>query len=140
MKYDEPVTFGARGTAKTLSPVGFDFSDTVTSWTTIQHCSLEASLPIPRQDISLEIDAFPFVTDSITSQQLFVYLNGLFVGFHTFADRHLLKCPVSRSAISSRSTVLSLVIPTAVSPNSLGLSSDLRLLGLSFFSISFASK
>ena len=140
MKYDEPITFGARGSAKTLSPEGFDFGDDVTSWTVIQQCSLSVALPIPRQDITLEIDAFPFVTDKIQAQQLFVYLNGLFVGFHTFTDRHTLKCPIARSAVSSRSTVLSLVIPTAVSPNSLGLSSDLRKLGLAFFSISFASK
>lgn len=142
MNYNELLTFGRKGNAKDLTSTGIDFTDDASiSWTIQQQCTIEFSLPIPRQDVMLEIDAFPFISvEKVESQQVFVYLNGLFQGFHTFRDRETVKFPIIRSAISSRSTLLSLAIPTAVAPKNLNLGNDLRALGLAFFSMSFMSK
>jgi hypothetical protein len=68
---------------------------------------------------------------------LFVYVNGLFQGFHTFRGTTTMAIPIRRHAITSRSTRIQFVLPTAVSPNSLGLSADLRELGLAITEMRF---
>jgi hypothetical protein len=86
------------------------------------------------------MDAFAFShPGKVENQQLFIFINGLFQGFHLFRDRETKAFPITRSAISSRSTLLSFVLPAAITPHSVGLSDDLRSLGLAFFSITFKS-
>lgn len=139
LQYNEPVTFGKSGTFAQLSPVGFDVSeDNRQSWTVAQSCEFQASLSIPRQDIAFFIEATPFtVQGRISDQSLFIYVNGLFQGFHTFRGSMVMQIPIRRHAITSRSTRIQFVLPNAVSPSSLGISSDLRELGLAIKEMRF---
>ena len=108
------------------------------SWTVQQSCEFEASLSIPRQDIAFFINATPFqIPDKISAQSLFVYVNGIFQGFHTFRESALIQIPIRRHAITSRSTRIQFVLPNAVSPQSFGTSRDIRELGLAITEMRF---
>ncbi len=86
----------------------------------------------------LFIDATPYtVQDRISAQTLFIYVNGLFQGFHTFRGNMVLQIPIRRHAITSRSTRIQFVLPNAISPKSMGLSADLRELGLAITAMRF---
>lgn len=139
LQYNEAITFGKSGSFAQLSPIGFDLSEAgPLSWTVQQSCEFQASLSIPRQDIAFFINATPFqVPNSASAQSLFIYVNGLFQGFHTFRGSSVVEIPIRRHAITSRSTRIQFVLPNAVSPNSLGISGDLRELGLAITEMRF---
>jgi hypothetical protein len=143
IRINEPITFGRHGTAKGLNCTGIDFSDEGNeSWTTAQFAELEIQLPFVRQEIFLQLEAAPFVFPGvISSQRVFIFLGGLFVGYWTLAGHGVRKFPVNRSSIAPhRGTRLGLVIPTATSPESLKISEDMRELGLYLTSIVFGSE
>lgn len=139
ISYNEPITFGRNGSAQGLSCIGIDFSeDGSQSWTSAPVAELDIQLPFARQDIALEIDATPFLIDRrVTVQDVFVYTGGLFTGFAKLTGHMVLTFPLNRSTLSGRSTRLAMVIPTAVSPRSLGLSQDERELGIYLNAITF---
>jgi hypothetical protein len=141
MEYDDPIGFGASGSASKLSTIGFDLSEVRPySWTVRHCCELEVPLPMPRQSVGLSIDAAPFLADGkIASQQLFVYVNGLFQGFHLFHGSETPIMRISRNAITNRPTRVQLVIPTAISPKALGLGGDMRDLGLYMTTLTFVT-
>jgi hypothetical protein len=141
MDYDQPVSFGPDGDVGKLSPTGFDLTEEgPSSWTVRQCCELEIPLQMPRQNIGLSIEASPFLAKGkISAQQLFVYINGLFQGFHLFHAPETVTFRVSRNAITNRPTRVHLVIPTAISPKALGLGGDMRDLGLAVTTLSFFS-
>jgi hypothetical protein len=140
LRYNEPITFGRLGSAKDLSGSGIEFDeDGHGSWTTAPVAELEFSLGFAKQDLLLQLEANPFVIpEQIPQQKIFVFLNGLFVGYCAIRSRAVKQFNVNRGIISSRNTRLALVIPTAVSPQSLGLSEDIRELGLYITFIKFS--
>jgi hypothetical protein len=141
MDYDQPIGFGSNGNVGKFPTIGFDLTEEgPSSWTVRQCCELEIPLPMPRQNIGLSIESSPFLAKGkISAQQLFVYVNGLFQGFHLFQAPETVTFRVSRNAITNRATRVHLVIPTAISPKNLGLGSDMRDLGLAVTTLSFVS-
>lgn len=139
ISYNEPITFGRYGTAQELGCTGIDFSEEGSqSWTSAPVAEIDVQLPFARQEIALEIEATPFLIDErVTVQDLFVFAGGLFTGFVKLTGHRVLNFALNRSTMSGRSTRLSLVIPTAVSPRSLGLSQDQRELGIYLNAITF---
>lgn len=139
---NENITFGAKGSARTLSPIGFDFSEeTNFSWTTEPCSELEFELALPRKDFFIKISALPFLhSEKINHQQLSVFVNGLFFGTRVFHGNETHVFPVKRSAISGRTTRLQLMLPTAKSPSDLGISADIRVLGLAISAIHIAAE
>jgi len=141
ISYNEPITFGRQGTAQGLSCTGIDFSeDGNQSWTSAPVSEMDIQLPFARQDIALEISATPYLIEELVAvQDLFVFTGGLFTGYAKLTGHTVLTFPLNRSTLSGRSTRLSLVIPTAVSPRALGLSQDERELGIYLSAITFRS-
>jgi hypothetical protein len=139
INYNEPITFGSHGNAVGLNCSGIDFSeDSGRSWTRAPAAELDIQLPFARQDVEVELDASPFLVPGIlAAQNVFIFLGGLFVGYLTLSAHVIRSFPVNRGVVSGRSTRLSLVIPTAVSPRDLELSEDLRQLGIYLTSITF---
>jgi len=139
ISYNVPITFGSAGTAKSLNCVGIDFSeDGGRSWTSAPVAELDIQLPLARQDVVVELEAAPFVIpDVVSTQNVFIFIGGLFVGFWNLTAHHVRPFPVHRSVMSGRPTRMALVIPTAASPSDLGLSEDLRQLGIYLTSIAF---
>ena len=139
--YNEVLTFGSHGTARHLNCSGIDFSeDGDQSWTSAPMAELEFELPFARQSITLELEATPFgVPDIVPAQQVFIYIAGLFVGYSTFTGHAVKTFPLNRNTMPSRTSRLSLVIPTAISPNALRMGDDMRQLGIRLTSIAFRS-
>lgn len=139
INYNEAITFGASGSAVGLNCNGIDFSeDGGRSWTRAPVAELDVQLPFARQDVEVELNASPFLVPGVlNSQNVFIFLGGLFVGFHTLTSHTIRSFPVNRGVVSGRSTRLSLVIPTATSPQALELSEDLRQLGICLTAITF---
>lgn len=138
VNYNEPITFGRQGSAVNLNCEGLDFSDVSQSWTMAPVAELDVQLPFARQDVTVQLEASPFIVpDMVSVQNVFIFLGGLFVGFYVLSGHVIRSFPVNRSVVSGRATRMSLVIPTAVSPNSLNMSEDLRQLGIYLTSITF---
>lgn len=139
INYNEPITFGSNGNAVGLNCNGIDFSeDGGRSWTRTPVAEMDIQLPFARQDVEVELNASPFLVPGVVAaQNVFIFLGGLFVGYLTLTAHTIRSFPVNRGVVSGRSTRLSLVIPTAVSPQQLGLSEDLRQLGIYLTSITF---
>jgi hypothetical protein len=139
ISYNEPITFGRAGTARRLNCTGIDFSeDGNHSWTSAPVAELNIQLPFVREDILVQLEASPFVIpDIVSAQQVFIFMGGLFIGYCTLRGHEVRTFSVNRSVISARPTRMSLVIPTATSPNALFLSEDMRELGIYLHSIVF---
>jgi hypothetical protein len=142
ISYNDPITFGRYGNAKNLNCTGIDFSEEGTqSWTSAPVAELDIQLPFARQDIVLQLDAIPFVfPEVVSSQKVFIFLGGLFIGYWSLRGHEIRDFPVNRGAISNRLTRLSLVIPNATSPNLLNISEDMRELGIYLNSIVFKTE
>ena len=136
--YDKPVTFGRDGTARNPNCTGIDFFEENQSWTSAPVAELDIQLPFAQQDVMFDLDATPFVIpDRIAAQKVFVFVGGMFVGYCALTDHDVRTFPVNRNVISGRAARLSLVIPTATSPNSLHMGEDVRELGICLISIAF---
>jgi len=137
--YNEPITFGRKGSVTNLECRGIDLSEhEVRSWTREPVAEIDIHLPLARQDVVVQFEASPFlVPDRVPAQNVFVFLSGLFVANFTLKVHAVRSFPVSRSAVSSRSVCLTLVIPTATSPLASNLSGDVRELGICLTSITF---
>lgn len=139
INYNVPITFGKNGSAKDLNCTGIDFSEEGTqSWTSAPVAELDVHLPPARQDVIVQLEASPFVIpDLIATQQLFIYIGGLFVGYCKFQGHEVKAFPVSRAIVSGRPNRMSLVLPDATSPSASFLSEDMRELGIYLHSIVF---
>lgn len=108
------------------------------SWTSASVAELDIQLPPARQDIILQIEASPFIIpDTLSEQQLFIYLGGLFVGYCTLRAPELMIFVVNRGILSGRMNRMALVLPNATSPSSSFISEDMRYLGIYLDSIVF---
>lgn len=135
------ITFGTAGTINSLPNYGFDLSDGETaSWTEQQTAWVDIVPRWPAKDMTLQLTAIPFlVPGHIATQQVFFYVNGLFCGLHGFFERQDCSIAIPRTALSGRSTRIALAIPSAVSPRQLGLSDDVRTLGIAITTLSLIS-
>jgi hypothetical protein len=138
---NERITFGRRGTARALKCRGIDFEEAEShSWTCDPVSELEIELPFARQDVSFQIEASPFIVPHrVDSQQVFLFVAGLFTGFFTLEGFATNVFPISRNVLSGRETRLTLVIPTAISPKRLKLGDDERQLGIYISTILFSA-
>jgi hypothetical protein len=123
-----------------MEPYGFDLSELNHSWTQNEMAGFSVmmgSVP-PDAHLHLHVNARPFTqAGHVDRQQFFVYLNGLFVGFRTLTKDELSEFPVPRNVLSPRGLRIEFVIPTALSPKSLGISQDIRKLGIAISDVSF---
>jgi hypothetical protein len=139
ISYNVPITFGRNGSAKTLNCTGIDFSeDGSQSWTSAPLAELEVQLPPARQEVVVQIEASPFlIPDVVATQQVFIFLGGMFVGFCKLTGHGVKAFPVNRSIISGRPNRMSLVLPNATAPSSTLESEDMRELGIYLNAIVF---
>lgn len=135
------VTFGKLGSINSLASSGFDLNDgDQSSWTEQQIAWLEIAPRWPAKDLTLRFDAMPFLVEShLTHQQVFIYANGLFCGLINLFERQSSEVHIPRNAISGRTTRITFAIPTAKSPQRLGISEDVRTLGVAFTALSLGN-
>ena len=141
VNYDEPLTFGRNGTVQSLETTGLDFSENDSqSWTIAPVVNIELPLAYRRGAIVMDIEATPFIfPEMVPLQNAFIFMGGLFVGFLSLKGHAIRSFPIAQGGINGRTSRLSIVIPTAVSPASLLISEDQRELGLDLSSLLFRS-
>jgi hypothetical protein len=133
LKLSEAITFGKSGKIRELDPYGFDLSENSMSWTQEEVAGFSATMAaLPSEPVlRLVIGATPFTySGHVAQQQFFLFLNGLYIGFRTLAVAEKVEFILPRNVISARGLRFELVIPTAASPKSLGISNDVRKLGI----------
>lgn len=137
------VTFGKNGSVRKMQPYGFDLSEPTISWTQEEAAGfvlMIEALP-PDQVVRLDIDAKPFIqAGRVDRQQLFVFINGLYVGFRTLAVAERVQFALQRSVLSPRGMRIEFVLPTASAPKSLGTGSDVRKLGIAISEVALSSR
>jgi hypothetical protein len=139
LKLNETVTFGKTGSVREMDPYGFDLSEPSLSWTQEEVAGFSvtvASVPMD-SPLRLHISARPFIYErNIDRQQFFLFINGLYVGFRTIATAEVIEFVLPRNVLSPRGLRVEFAIPTAASPKSLGISQDVRKLGIAISEIS----
>lgn len=142
LKTNQALTFGKIGSIKEYEPFGFDLSETGQSWTTASTVGFSFATDglVADPNLKLRIAASPFLHEGlIAEQQFYAYINGLFVGFEKLTTHQTMEFFIPRGAISARGCRATFVIPTAASPKALGISADIRKLGLAISSIALVN-
>lgn len=136
-KCNSELSFGNQGQVLDYEPYGMDLTEPKIAWTTMTTAGF-SFIPdegAARPNLKLRLAVYPFLGgDKIAAQQMFVYLNGIHLGFADIGKSEVVEFPVPRMAISPRGCQLSMVIPTSATPSSLGLSNDIRRLGVAISS------
>jgi hypothetical protein len=129
------IDCGARGNLKEFSPIGFAVSaDEFSTWTIEPLAEFSFRLPPLRRDLQITSVVLPFLAEeaSLTKQDCWIYLNGLFVHFCSVTAQSEISFTVAREGFSPRVNRVSFVLPNATSPKALGRGEDIRTLGLAF--------
>ena len=142
LKLNEAVTFGKSGSIREMEPYGFDLGEAGISWTQDEvagfSVGLGGTVPIDAM-LRLNVSGRPFIQPGhIERQQFFVFINGLYVGFRTLTAAAEAQMTLPRNVLSPRGVRIEFVIPTAASPKSLGISEDIRKLGIAITSVSLS--
>ena len=141
LRLNENVTFGRTGSVREMDPYGFDLSEQSMSWTQEEVAGFSVmvgSVP-PDAVLRFHVVATPFIhTGYIERQQFFVFINGLYVGFRSLTAAEKVEFVMPRNALSARGLRVEFVIPTASSPKTLGISHDVRKLGIAISEVSLA--
>ena len=141
IKLNENVTFGKTGSIRAMEPYGFDLSEQSISWTQEEVAGFSVmvgSVP-PDSALRFNIGATPFIhAGCVDRQQFFVFINGLYVGFRTLTVAEKVDLVLPRNLLSPRGLRVEFVIPTALSPKSLGISDDVRRLGIAISEVSLS--
>lgn len=142
LKLNQALTFGKIGSIQDYEPFGFELSEAGQSWTVqgMAGFTFAADAVAADPNLKIRLVVTPFLYDDrILQQQLYVYINGLLAGYAALTGHETLEFPIPRGATSTRGSRVCLVIPTAVSPKSLGISADLRQLGVAVTSVTLAA-
>jgi hypothetical protein len=130
---DNPIRFGENGNYLSFVPEGFDSSESAEhTWNDGYVASVRFQVLGPIDNGELKISGDPFIVDSIPSQEITAYLNGLWIGFSRFRAAATLVCPIGHSYLVPGHNRLSFVMPNAVSPSEIGAGSDRRRLAFAF--------
>jgi hypothetical protein len=136
----DSIRFGRDGNYTYFEPEGFGPEDSSAhTWNDGYSAilSFQTVAPIERGRISISVD--PFIAERVPSQDLFVYLNGLWMGFSRIRRADVLHCPIGPRYVAPGRNLLALVMPNATSPKEIGTGSDLRRLGFAFREIALVT-
>jgi len=135
-----PVTFGTEGNFRTWAGPGWSQDKDKNNFTWMEgHVAwLEFEMAVPTIDLMMVARMSPFVIDEPNRQQLYIYLNGLFVDLWIPIAKESLdySTPIRKSFFSKDSAnLLALVAPSAISPAKARLGPDQRALSFAFMQI-----
>lgn len=134
----DSIVFGRNGNYMSFQPEGFGSEDSSGyTWNDGYSASLKFQVVAPVDRISINVD--PYIAERVSSQDLFIYLNGLWIGFSRVRQADVLQCPIGPRYVVPGQNVLAFVMPNATSPKEIGLGSDLRRLGFAFREIAVSA-
>jgi hypothetical protein len=134
---DNSIQFGAKGNYMSFAPEGFGTEDsTEHTWNDGNVSSIGFQVLGPIEDGALQITGDPFIVEGVPAQDVFAYLNGLWIGFSRSRETTTLVCPIGHRYVIPGQNRLSFVMPDAISPREIGAGADMRRLAFAFRTIS----
>jgi hypothetical protein len=129
---ESPILFGDFGNHRLYGKTGWSASDDIDfTWTDGTTAVVSFRLSGMRRDAALTIAAFPYVVPGRwDDQEAFVYMNGLFLAYLREREGFQVSCLIDRDKFSTGTNTIAFALPRAISPSRLGLSGDVRMLGL----------
>lgn len=94
-------------------------------------------LPAQQGEFQIDISTWGYVTASLLKQQVLIFADGLFKGYHEVSQREVLTV-VHHCRKDTRALELTFYIPTAISPKQLEDAPDNRRLGIAIATIRLA--
>jgi hypothetical protein len=137
---ENPIQFGQDGNYFSFMPEGFGQEDSVGhTWNDGFVATLRFQTLGPSENLALNISAKPFIIDSVPGQELFAYLNGLWIGFILARSETILSCRLGLKYIGPGENIIAFVMPNAISPREIGTGSDVRRLAFAFREITLVA-
>lgn len=141
LSFESSIQFGKNGNYLAFDPEGFSNENAVGyTWNDGFTASLQFQTPAPIDAGVLSVTSNPFITDGLASQDLSVYLNGLWIGFGRMSQPTTISCTIGPRYIVPGQNILAFVMPNATTPHSIGAGGDMRRLALAFQEIVLAPK
>lgn len=134
------ISFGRQGNCNRFKLEGISTApDEQMSWTVAPFAAITLNIVHLRPIGSVRISAMPYLANGlIRAQQFWFHVNGIFVGYGVYdaeGEKEFATWEVFRAGVNT----LSFVLPDAVSPAQLGVSDDVRPLGLGLKQIMFTA-
>jgi hypothetical protein len=129
-KYGEVISFGADGESFNVKRSGWSFAEENYTWTEGNEASLLFSIKEPNTDLVLSIKMSPLLGGGIKGQHLLVFANNKKISETIIDSNSTYQFSIPSDIIKNELNV-SLKLPDAASPKSLGINEDERLLALS---------
>jgi hypothetical protein len=139
LTFDSSIQFGRNGNYLSFEPDGFGHEDSAGhTWNDGYTASLYFQTMAPVENGVLHVSVNPFIAEQLPSQDLCVYLNGLWIGFSRVRLAAVVPCQIGPRYIVPGQNLLVFVMPNAASPKEVGAGSDVRRLGFAFREISLS--
>lgn len=130
-KWSTVVDFSARGNAATYCSDGWCQPEPSLTWTDGLSARMSFLVKEPQSDVSLTLNCMPFLVDGkVNFQELHVFINFLRVGFFVVSESKAIELLIPAYIINRPELIIDFYLPRACSPASVGVASDLRVLGL----------
>lgn len=143
-RYGTEIRFGRDGNADAF--MGRGWSKTVEDefrWTSGHLASLHVPLPVPERDLTLQAVFLPFLWEErVPKQSIRVLANKNKVGEWTATERktHRLQATIPKELVDSRGVTIDFDLPDAISPQSIGIGTDVRRLAVAVVKVSLNVK
>jgi hypothetical protein len=125
------LSFSTRGNALPYCISGWAEPELGLIWTDGLNARLSFTVLPPTSDVSLVISCFPYLGEGkIPFQEMHIFVNFLRVGFTVLKAPSEIDISIPKHVFGQPKVNIDLYLPKAASPASLGLSNDLRELGV----------
>jgi hypothetical protein len=130
-EWAKTLNFTERGNALPYLESGWAAPEAGWVWTDNLNARALFTVKPPTSDVSMVLSCFPFLGEGkLRFQEVHVFVNFLRVGFATVKEPSEIEITIPRQVFASPNTIVDLYMPRACSPSSLGVSDDLRELGI----------
>ncbi len=131
---NSPITFGRGGNYLKYAVRGWSDPDSdARTWNNGHIAELDFKNGLLKRDPIFRIEATPFLAEpELRVQEIFIYLNGLWVHFAKVNNDLDAEIRVSRNYFNAQRNVLTFVMPLATCPHEEGWNEDRRILGFYF--------
>lgn len=125
------LNFTERGNALPFIESGWAAPEAGWVWTDGLNARISFTVKPPTLDVAMVLSCYPYLGEGkIEFQEVHAFVNFLRVGFATVKDPSEIEIAIPRQVFATPNTIIDLYLPRARSPKSLGLSDDLRQLGI----------
>ncbi|NPV70653.1 MAG: sulfatase-like hydrolase/transferase [Firmicutes bacterium] len=133
-QYGSEIRFGEGGNAEHYQGVGWSLPEEGFTWTEAETASLLMPVGPSRSDLVLKATLFPFVAGGLDKQKVEIYVGEERLGEWLVRDSGEYQMVIPKECVRDPLRI-DFALPGCVSPKELGVSSDLRTLGIAMRSV-----